>query len=190
MSRLGILGGTFDPPHNGHLALARSSLEFLKLDKVIFVPTAINPHKQHLKITGPKFRLEMLKLAIGDNDMFEVSDMEINRAGLSYTCDTVREFKKIYQEADFHLIIGGDNISDIEIWKNPEDIFTIAKVAAAMRPQSPASGKYKDRIIIIEMRPIDISSTTIREYVKHGRSIKKLVPAKVEQYIIENGLYR
>jgi len=190
MSRLGILGGTFDPPHNGHLVLAQSALEFFKLDKVIFIPTAINPHKRHLKITNPEFRLDMLKLAIGHNAVFEVSDLEINRPGLSYTCDTVKEVKDKYQNIDLYLIIGGDNISDIETWKNPEDIFAMAEVAAALRPQSRASGKYKDRIKIIEMQPIDISSTMIRDYVKQGRSIKKLVPGKVESFIMEKGLYR
>jgi nicotinate-nucleotide adenylyltransferase len=190
MSRLGILGGTFDPSHNGHLVLAQSALEFLKLDKVIFVPTAKHPHKQHLKITDPKSRLDMLKLALDINARFEISEIEINRAGLSYTCDTLREFKKLFTDAVLYLIIGGDNISDIETWKYPEGIFSLAEVAAAMRPLSSPAGKYKDRIKIIDMPPIDISSTMIREYVKQGKSIKGLVPASVENYIKKNGLYR
>ncbi len=190
MSRLGILGGTFDPPHNGHLVLAQSALEFLKLDKVIFVPTAIHPHKQHLKTTDSKSRLDMLELALAIDGKFEISNIEINRSGLSYTCETLREFKKLFTAAVFYLIIGGDNISDIETWKNPEDIFTLAEVVAAMRPHSRIAGKYKDKIKIIDMPPMDISSTMIREYIKQGKSIKGLVPVGVENYIIENGLYR
>jgi nicotinate-nucleotide adenylyltransferase len=189
MSRLGILGGTFDPPHNGHLVLAQSALEYLKLDKVIFVPTANHPHKQHLKITDSRSRFDMLKLAIGNNNMFEISTIEINRTGLSYTCDTLREFKKLYKGTELYLIIGGDNIPDIATWKDPEDIFAMAKVAAAMRPQCRVSGKFKDRIITIAMPPLDISSTAIRENVKRGRSIKELVPQSIENYITENGLY-
>jgi len=189
MSRIGILGGTFDPPHNGHLVLAQSALEYLKLDKVIFVPTAIHPHKKRLKITDSKFRLDMLKLAIGNNAKFEISDIEINRTGLSFTCDTLSEFRKLLSDADLFLIIGGDNISDIETWKNPDEIFAMARVAAAMRPQSRASGKYKDRVLTIDMPPIDISSTVIRKNIKRGRSITGLVPESIENYIKENGLY-
>ena len=98
MSQLGILGGTFDPPHLGHLILAQSALEYLKLDKIIFMPASRQPHKQQKEVTLVSSRLEMLKLAIGSNSRFEISDLELNREGLSFTCDTLRELKNIYHD--------------------------------------------------------------------------------------------
>ncbi|MCP4584028.1 MAG: nicotinate-nucleotide adenylyltransferase [candidate division Zixibacteria bacterium] len=190
MSKLGILGGTFDPPHIGHLILAQAALENLKLDKIIFIPAANQPQKQLQQVSSVAIRLKMLKLALGNEEQFEISEIEISRDGLSYTCDTVDELKDMYPKAALYLIIGGDNISEIETWKKPEDIFTKANVAAALRPEFKSIGTYMNKIKIIDMPQVDISSTLIRKNVKDGKSIKYLVPERVENYISANGLYR
>ena len=119
MTKLGILGGTFDPPHTGHLVLAQSAYEYFQLDKVIFIPAAIQPHKQTKNIVDGQTRLKLLQLTIKNDTRFGISDIEIKRSGLSFTSDTLDELGKIYPEPEFYLIIGGDNIKDIESWNKP-----------------------------------------------------------------------
>lgn len=189
MRNLGVFGGTFDPPHIGHLVLAQCAYEELRLDKLLFIPAARQPHKADKPISSPEARLEMLRLAIGDDERFEVSDIEINREALSYTYLSLKNLKELYPECELYFIMGGDNIADIETWKNPEEIFNIARVAAALRPEYELSGQFKDGIQIIRMPQIDVSSTMIRELVGEGRSIKYLVPGPVETYIRHNRLY-
>jgi len=189
ITKLGILGGTFDPPHIGHLILAQSAIEKFQLDKILFMPAARQPHKQNQEVTSAEIRLRLLKLAVKGNSRFEISDIEIKRSGVSYTCDTLKELSNIYLKARLYLIIGGDNINDIETWKNPEQIFSMAQVIAATRPDSKPECLYMDRIDIFNMPQVDISSTMIRKLVKHGKSIKYLVPDDIEKYIIENNLY-
>jgi len=189
MTKLGILGGTFDPPHVGHLILAQSALEKFQLDKILFMPAARQPHKQNKEVTSAEIRLALLKLAIKNNSRFEISEIEIKRPGLSYTCDTLKELSNIYARSQFYLIVGGDNITDIETWKHPEQIFSMAKVIAATRPNSKPGGFHIDKIDIFDSPQIDISSTMIRKLVKNGRSIKYLVPDEIEKYIIDNNLY-
>lgn len=189
MNNLGVFGGTFDPPHIGHLILARYAYVELNLNKILFVPARNQPHKKEKNIASPEARLEMLKLAIRDDNRFEVSSMEIERKGLSYTYQTLKGLKKLYPESELYFIIGGDNIVDIETWKNPEEIFNLATVAAAMRPEYVLKGKYKNRIKIFNMPQIDISSTMIRNMIRGGQTVKHLVPSSVEKYIKHNRLY-
>lgn len=189
MTKLGVLGGTFDPPHIGHLILAQSALEHFQLDKILFIPAAKQPHKQNRDTVSVELRSKMLQLAIEKDNRFEISDIESKRSGLSYTCDTLTKLKTIYPEAKLYLIIGGDNISDIETWKNPEKIFSIAKVIAAKRPDSHPESVYSNRIALFDMPQVDISSTMIRRLVKKDKTISYLVPTDVEKYINQHQLY-
>jgi nicotinate-nucleotide adenylyltransferase len=123
MSKVGIFGGTFDPIHHGHLITAQSVREIRNLDKIIFIPSFISPHKSDVISVSPEHRLKMLKLAVEGVDFFEVSDYEINREGISYTIDTLKEFKKKYDELEF--IIGYDNIFKFHSWKEPDQIILL-----------------------------------------------------------------
>lgn len=186
----GILGGTFDPPHIGHLILAQSALESLRLDQVIFIPTSIQPHKMNKVGTAGNIRLEMLELAIRGDSRFSISDIELTREGISYTVDTLTLLHKRYPDDNLYLLIGSDNVVDIAAWKGPEQIFSLCKVAAARRPDFAPGGPYVNRVRYFDMPSIQLSSTAIRNKVKEGKSIKYLVPASVEEYILTNGLYR
>jgi nicotinate-nucleotide adenylyltransferase len=186
----GILGGTFDPPHMGHLILAQSAFEALRLDQVIFIPTSIQPHKINKVGTPGEIRFKMLELAIDNDPRFGISKVEIGRPGISYTVDTFAILHAQYPEDNLYLIMGSDNVVDIAAWKDPEQLFSLCKVAAARRPDYTSTGPYANRVRYFDMPSIQLSSTLIRKKVKEGGSIKYLVPASVEDYILSNGLYR
>ena len=190
MSRVGILGGTFDPPHNGHIALARAALVELKLDKVIFVPSLIPPHKIKKSIASSEDRMNMLRLAIEGIATFEVSDIELRREGPSFTVDTLTQLRNINPDTEIFLLIGCDNVSEISTWREPDRIAELATIAAANRPGFEPNGQFKDKVLFFDMRPTDISSTAIRDRRKAGESISEMVPAKVQDYIERQGLYR
>jgi nicotinate-nucleotide adenylyltransferase len=190
MSKVGIFGGTFDPIHNGHLITAQSVREIRKLDKIIFIPAFISPHKSDVKTSSAEHRLNMIKIATGDIPFFECSDIEIRRDGISYTVDTLRELKKSYDDLEF--IIGYDNIFKFHDWKDPDEIFKLSKIIVLRRKSSlppPFEDKYSREAIFVQTRGIEISATDIRERVKKGMPIHFLVPQKVEEYIYQNKLY-
>ncbi len=191
MSKVGIFGGTFDPIHHGHLITAQSVREIRDLDKIIFIPSFISPHKADVNSVSPENRMKMLKLAVERIDFFEVSDYEIKKEGISYTIDTLNEFKKKYDELEF--IIGYDNIFKFHTWKNPDEIMKIAKILVLKRKSSlppPHEDKYVKSAIFVETRGIEISATDIREKVKQGMPIHYLVPEKVKEYIYNFNLYK
>jgi len=191
MSRVGIFGGTFDPIHNGHLITAQSVREIRGLDKIIFIPSFISPHKKDLIPSSPKHRLDMIKLAIKDIEFFEYSDIEIKKAGISYSVDTLEELKKEYDELEF--IIGYDNIFTFNTWKDPERIFELAKVVVLKRKSSKPplfEDKYYFKALFVQTRGIEISATDIKQRVKKGLPIHYLVPEKVEEYIFKKKLYK
>jgi nicotinate-nucleotide adenylyltransferase len=191
MSRVGIFGGTFDPIHNGHLITAQSVKEIRELEKIIFIPAYISPHKQHAKASNAKHRLNMLKLAMDEIPFFECSDFEIKQHTISYTIDTLKEFKKYYNEID--LIIGYDNIFQFHTWKDPDEIFKLANVVVLKRKSSHPIDyvdKYVESAHFVETRGIEISATDIRNRVHAGLPIYYLVPEKVLEYINENKLYK
>ena len=190
MARLGVLGGTFDPPHIGHLILAQCALEYFQFDRVIFIPANKQPHKLDQPISAGKIRLEMLKLALADDKHFEISAIELDDDSVSYTCQTLHKLKALYPKYELYFIMGGDNITDIQTWKNPEEIFLLAEVVAAHRPAFPAEGEHAGQIKLFPMPQIEISSTAIRENVKQGKAIKYLVADSVEKYIIKHNLYK
>ena len=189
MPRIGVLGGTFDPPHFGHLALAEEALNKCGLDKILFIPARYPPHKSAENVSSEIDRMNMLKLALEGRPEFEISDLELNRNGLSYTVDTLREIRESFLDSEIFFIIGADNISEMEYWHRPEGILELAAVVAFTRTGFESKGKFSSRIEQYEMTPVDISSTCVRTRVRNKRSIAGLVPEAVERYISEKGLY-
>jgi nicotinate-nucleotide adenylyltransferase len=190
---LGILGGTFDPVHIGHLVLGESAREELDLDRVLFIPASVQWRKGHRKVTEPHHRLEMLRLAIVDNPAFEVSEVEIERGGPSYTVETLEELRRTRPAADLYFIVGEDALADLPNWREPERIVRLARlVVAARRVDAPAQAKseYAEGAVRLMMPLLEISSTDIRRRVGAGRSIRYLVPPLVEAYIRRNNLYQ
>lgn len=190
MSKVGVFGGTFDPIHYGHLITAQSVWEIRKLDKIIFIPAFISPHKSDIKTSSPEDRLNMIKIAIEGIEFFDYSDIEINKGGISYTVDTLAELKKKYDEIEF--IIGYDNIFEFHTWKNPDEIMKLAEIIVLKRKSSHPpqfKDKYYNQAVFVQTRGIEISATDLRERVKNDLPINFLVPPKVKEYIFNNKLY-
>jgi len=191
MSKIGIFGGTFDPIHNGHLITAQSVKEIRNLEKIIFIPAYISPHKQNAEASSAQHRLNMLKIALDDIPFFEYSDFEIKQHTISYSIDTLRELKKSYDEID--LIIGYDNIFQFHTWKDPDEIFKLANVVVLKRKSSHPIDyvdKYVESAHFVETRGIEISATDIRNRVNADLPIYYLVPEKVLEYINKHKLYK
>jgi len=189
--KIGLFGGSFDPVHNGHLILAERARDFAGLDKVLFIPTAVPPHKPRKGLSGLDSRRKMVELAIDDNEHFELSDFEM-RKETSYTYQSVLHFRdKGYDREDLHLIVGTDSLAEMKDWKNPEVIFENCTVIALERDRDLVfEGIPPDAaIIVMSSGRNSISSTEIRNLVREGRSIRYLVPGKVERFILDNSLY-
>lgn len=196
--RLGLMGGTFDPIHVGHLILAEQARERFALDRVLFVTSAIPPHKRDNSVTDVAHRLEMTRLAVADNEFFECSTIEIERRGPSYTIDTVRQILRLYgPDSAVYVLLGADEGRDLMKWREPYEIAKLAKIVIANRPGLPVDGVIESLpqelaggIVPLEMPPVGISSTDLRDRVRSGRSIRYLVPRAVEDYVWSKGLYR
>jgi nicotinate-nucleotide adenylyltransferase len=186
---MGILGGTFDPPHLGHIALAENAVRELSLDKVLFIPARIPPHKSSISVTPESNRYEMLSLALGDNPSFDITDMEFKRSSKSYTYETALELKKLYPDHELFFIIGADNILEMESWYKPDELISMINFAAANRTGFKPSGKFKDKVIMFEMEPYDISSTEIRNMISSGDNAAKFLHPAVNDYIKKHRLY-
>jgi nicotinate-nucleotide adenylyltransferase len=187
--KIGILGGTFNPVHIGHLILAEEAREKLYLDKIIFVPAYLPPHKEDIDIAPAAKRLEMLKLAIKGNKYFSVSDIETKRNGRSYTIDTIRSFKEAYPEDELYFIIGSDLLRYLDEWKDLSQIIQMVKFIAATRP-GYALEKIPAYISTLPIRAVDISGFEIRQAIKQRKSFRYLVPEVVFNYINKKGIYR
>ncbi len=191
--RWGILGGTFDPIHFGHLAMAEEARERLGLARVLFIPTGEPPHKPQGRASAED-RCRMTELAVAENPAFAVSRIEIDRPGRSYTVETLRDLHAQYPETDFTFIIGADMALDFHRWRDPEGILAQAAVVAITRPgydlAQLATLPTAGRITPLDAPGLYLSSTDLRARVREGRSIRYLVPAAVREYIEERGLYR
>jgi nicotinate-nucleotide adenylyltransferase len=194
--KIGILGGTFDPPHNGHMALAEAAKAALQLDEILWVPAYNNPLKNKRQGTPARHRLEMVKLATSDHPGMAVSDVEVIRRGQSYTVDTVSELQFV-RPAEYWVIMGADALIDLTKWKQPERLLRMCRIAAVVRPPATVveallrmPPEFRERIDIIEMKPMDLSSTDIREKVGRGHAINLWVTKGVMKYIEENKLYK
>ena len=187
--KIGILGGTFNPVHIGHLILAEEAREKLALDKIIFVPANLPPHKDNGNIAGAGVRLKLLKLAIKGNKYFGVSDSEIKRQGRSYTIDTIREFKAKYPLDELYFIIGSDLLKYLEEWKDLTEINKMVKFIAATRPGYPLE-KIPSYIQTLGIRAVDISGFEVRRCIRENKSFRYLIPEAVFNFINRKRLYK
>lgn len=187
--RIGILGGTFNPIHAGHLVLAEQTRQRLRLEKVIFVPTYFPPHKEVKALAPAQERCHMVTKALKTNPFFEVSSLELARGGVSYSIETVKKFRSIYPRASLYFIIGSDSLEELSTWKNIEKLNKICKFVVVRRP-GYAPRRLFPNMQVIDIDTKDISSTDIRRRIRTGKSIRSLVPEEVRKYILKKKLYR
>jgi nicotinate-nucleotide adenylyltransferase len=196
---MGILGGTFNPIHVGHLLMAQDALEQLRLDCVLFIPSAQPPHKTVDKLASARDRLRMIKLAIRDNNRFEVDDIEVKRGGKSYSVDTLLQLKRRYPRADFFFIIGADSLRELHLWREVKRLVSLCTFVTVPRPGFEAKPVIDRRLDTVTRRRLrqhilrghacDIASRDIRARVSGGQSIRYLVPEAVRMYIARRRLY-
>ncbi len=198
ITRLGIMGGTFNPIHLGHLMIAEEARQTFHLDKVLFIPSYLTPNKNVNGATAQQ-RLMMTRLATADNPYFSVSDMEICRKGNSYTVDTLRFLKKLYGPSYIlYFISGTDTIHDLPNWHKPEEILTLCQFVGATRPDGTQSiesvirhfGSLGKHILKLTVPTMDISSTILRQRIQNGLSVRYMMPQAVIDYIKKNGVYQ
>ena len=185
---IGILGGTFDPIHNGHLAIAAAAIRQLGLDLLLLIPNARSPLKSSGPVASFAQRVDMLQLAVTAHPEYVVSQIEGARGNTSYTIDTLRQLAALFPNAEFHLIVGADALADFHLWRDHGEIRRLARIAYVRRPGSkivPGGITATE----LEMPPMDISSTAVRERVRDGQSIDELVPLAVAEYIAAHRLY-
>jgi nicotinate-nucleotide adenylyltransferase len=198
MGHIGILGGTFNPPHMGHLVMAQEALDQLDLDRVMLMPVAVPPHKEAGQDPGGAARVELCRLAVAGDDRFAVSTLEVERGGASFTVDTLRELHDLEPEHDLTFIVGGDMAQSLPAWREPEAILRLARLAVAEREGVRREDIARrldplhdgDRVVFFDMPRIDVSSSGIRRRVAEGRPIRYLVPDAVAEAVAERGLYR
>ncbi|MBS1518433.1 MAG: nicotinate (nicotinamide) nucleotide adenylyltransferase [Bacteroidetes bacterium] len=192
MKKIGVFGGTFNPPHIAHSIAAQCITEVLSLDKMLFIPSGNPPLKNSIPSAH---RLAMAKLAFSDNDKFEVSEIEISSGNeKSYTVDTLNKLKILYGnvETQLHLIIGSDNLLNLDKWKQPDKLFELAEVIVMNRPgfdHGEADKYFADRVKFFSIPYMEISSSEIRKLISEKRSARYMISSKVEKYISDNGLY-
>jgi nicotinate-nucleotide adenylyltransferase len=199
--KVGILGGTFNPIHYGHLIIAESVRESQNLDKVLLIPSGQPPHKPDSEVIDPELRYEMVRRSVSSNPFFEASRVEIDTDGYTYTVNTLQTLKKAYgDETALYFIVGADVIPELTLWKEFKTVFGLCEFIAVRRPGigrnsadadvEKLKSEYAMRISLIDTPLIDISSSEIRERCSAGKSIKYLVTEGVEEFIKDGGLYR
>ncbi|WP_099221154.1 nicotinate-nucleotide adenylyltransferase [Listeria costaricensis] len=185
--KIGILGGTFDPPHLTHLSIVEAVQKKLHLDQVIFLPNAIPPHKEASGLVSDADRLQMLQLSTADKPSFTIDQRELLRQGKSYTYETMKEMTSEHPEIDYYFIIGGDMVEYLPKWYQIDQLLKLVHFVGVNRPNYPLSTPYP--IIWVEVSESDLSSTAIRERLQQGQPIDTLVPKSVAAYIKEHQLY-
>lgn len=193
MQRVGVLGGTFDPIHIGHVLLAQFVRERLALGTVLFVPAADPPHKEGRRDLAPAAdRWAMVERAIEGIPYFQGSRLELDRPGKSYMVDTLQELRRLHPAVELFLIIGADNISQLATWYEPQGILTLCTVVAGSRITGEALGtdELAGKVLVVETPVIQVSSTQIRSRLEQGLPVRHLVPERVDAYIQERGLYQ
>ncbi len=198
MQRVGILGGTFDPPHIGHLILGEYTAEALELDCLLFVPAADPPHKQEQRKTAVHHRLAMVEIALADNPHFQLSQVDMERSGPHYSVDMVRIIQQQYPGAELYFVMGGDSLRDLPKWNQPEVLIELCKLAVMRRPGDNVTPDMHqavlptlaERVVMIDAPVLEISSSQITQRIRDHRSVRYVVPDAVLAYIHENKLYR
>ena len=216
MNKLAILGGTFNPIHIGHLMVAEDIRQLFGFEKVLFVPSALPPHKSAKGIISSRHRLAMTALATRDNPHFEVSSVEVERGGKSYTVETLEQIKQVYgEDMGLYFLVGSDAFMEISSWKDISRLFELCRFVVINRPGGSLEGLSQDflkgvksvehqlinranpptiseavNVYLVETLLVDVSSSGIRELIRWGGSIKYLVPHLVEEYIVKNQLYQ
>jgi len=190
-AKIGIGGGVFDPIHIGHLFLFSECADRLGLDRILLVPTFQAVHKVSERMTEYRHRREMVRLACEQNPLLQLSEIEKEQGGPSYTIETIRTLKARQPAAEWYFIVGLDNLEKMEDWYHPDEIVEEATVVVGSRPVEAISSdpKFRDQVMFLDIPKLDISSTEIRARVRAGRSIKYLVPLEIEEYITANSLY-
>ena len=194
MSKIGILGGSFNPIHNGHIYIAREVKKRLLLDKIIFIPTGYAPHKDNSDFAPKPDRFNMVKLSVGNE--FEVSDIEIKKDGPCYAVDTMKELKNLYRDDVLYYIIGADSLRDFMKWREPLRLFSMLNIVVVDREDTDIdniAGEYREKyganIFVCHIKPVDISSTEIRRKCRECEKLSEYVPNIVEEYIKKHKLY-
>lgn len=185
--KTGILGGTFDPIHLGHIAAARAAMECAGLDRVLVIPTGVPPHRAPT-VAGADARLEMARLATAEDERLEVSDVELRRPGASYTVDTLRELHRAYPDDELFLILGWDAAKLLDTWHEPDEVRRLARLIVVTRPGSGAPATTSE--ILCERPTPDISASRLRRALKRGERVARYVPEPVAEYIAKNRIYR
>jgi len=198
--RLGILGGTFDPVHVGHLALAEAARTAFGLDRVLFIPAAVPPHKPGGAVAAAEERLAMVRRAVDAAPYFAVSEVELERQGPSYTVDTLADLQQRHPGAELYFITGADEVLALDTWHDPQRLLQLARFIAATRPgfdlsrlaqmESRLGPVARGRLLPLEWLELGLSSTDLRRLLSEGRSVRYLVPERVVEYIEERRLYR
>lgn len=188
--RLGLFGGTFDPPHLGHLALAEWARERLGLDRVLFVPAGIPPHKRRRAPSPARVREALTRLAVRGNPAFRVSALELGRDGPSFTVDTLRALRRRHPGVRVFLLLGEDSLRDFPTWHDPRAIRALATLAVARRPGTARAPRARRGVVWLDNPGIALSSSAIRARARAGRSVRYLVPDPVAAYIARHRLYR
>ncbi|MBT9131609.1 nicotinate-nucleotide adenylyltransferase [candidate division NPL-UPA2 bacterium Unc8] len=191
--RIGIMGGTFNPIHYGHLVVAAEAGDQFKLDNIVFIPSGTPPHKDSSDIAPAKARYEMTRLATRSNPLFSISSLEIERGGKSYSVETVERLLAAYgKEAQIYFIVGVDSMLEIESWKNVDELLKLCEFIVALRPGfnvEEINPAVRKRSHIMKIPEIGISATDVRKRIKEGKSIRYLVTLEVEEYIRRYSLY-
>ena len=188
--RLGLFGGTFDPPHVGHFLAAVDAFEALSLDRLIFIPAAVQPLKAGQVTTGAEARLSMVELLAAGDPRFGVDPIEIARTGLSYTVDTLRSYAEREPDAERFLLVGADVLASFDRWREPAEVQRLARLAILTRVGEGRPPALPEGSRALETRRVDVSSTEVRARVRAGKSIRGFVPEAVAEYIASAGLYR
>lgn len=194
-----MMGGTFDPIHYGHLVAAEAARYEFSLDKVVFIPAGQPPHKPDRQVSPAFHRVAMVRLGISSNPYFEISTVEVERPGPSFTVDTLAEFRRLYPSAVLYFITGADAVAEIQTWHRFEELLRLCLLVGVSRPGYPLEDlqeglagldcEFRQRIRLLPVPGVAVSSSEIRERVHAGKPIKYLLPEAVEEYVIRQGLY-